>query len=126
MLFRYINVYDGMYYYTYSSGISCLKPAALMDMLGNNLAVRFIRQYSAQRNYDIKIFNPIEAGVFWNHTGWGGGGGHCAPLCFSFIYGPITTKLSMMVLWEQNLSNAIKFYRLGLQDYRITEKLLKQ
>ena len=26
--------------------------------------------------------NPIQAGVFWNHIGWGA---HCAPLCFSFF-----------------------------------------
>ena len=41
-------------------------------------------------------FNPIQAGLFWNHIGWGA---HCAPLCFSSICCPITTKLGMLVLW---------------------------
>ena len=48
-----------------------------------------------------KNINPIKAGVFWNHLGWGRGA-HCAPpFCFCFIRGPITTKLGMMVLWDK-------------------------
>ena len=46
-------------------------------------------------------FNPIQAGVFWYHIGWGAQwGAHCAPLRFSFICCPITTKLGMIVLWH--------------------------
>ena len=46
------------------------------------------------------IFNPIQAGLFWNHIGWGGG--HIVPpLCFSSICYPITTKLGMLVLWHK-------------------------
>ena len=33
------------------------------------------------------------------------GGAHCTPLCFSFICGPITTKLGMMVLWDKISQN---------------------
>ena len=43
--------------------------------------------------------NPIQAGVFWNHLGWGG---TLCPLCFSFICDQ--TKLGMdgmMVLWDK-------------------------
>ena len=43
-------------------------------------------------------FNPIQAGLFWNHIGWGA---HCAPLCFSSICCPITTKRGMLVLWHK-------------------------
>ena len=43
--------------------------------------------------------NPIQAGLFWNHIGWGG---HIVPpLCFSSICYPITTKLGMLVLWHK-------------------------
>ena len=47
----------------------------------------------------VKVINPIQAGLFWNHIGWGGA--HCAPLCFSSICCPITTKLGMLVLWHK-------------------------
>ena len=47
-----------------------------------------------------EMFNPIQAGLFWNHIGWGGG--HIVPpLCFSSICYPITTKLGMLVLWHK-------------------------
>ena len=26
------------------------------------------------------FLNPIQAGVFWNHIGWGGGGDNVSPL----------------------------------------------
>ena len=48
------------------------------------------------RNFN---FNPIQAGLFWNHIGWGGG--TLCPLCFSSICCPITTKLGMIVLWHK-------------------------
>ena len=48
----------------------------------------------------LSLVNPIQAGLFWNHIGWGGA--HCAPpLCFSSICYPITTKLGMLVLWHK-------------------------
>ena len=53
-----------------------------------------IIEKASEANFLI-TFNPSQAGVFWNPIGRGA---HCAPLCFSFICGPITTKLGMMVL----------------------------
>ena len=51
-----------------------------------------------KKKYIIHI-NPIQAGLFWNHIGWGG---HIVPpLCFSSICYPITTKLGMLVLWHK-------------------------
>ena len=47
----------------------------------------------------VSEINPIQAGLFWNHIGWGG---HIVPpLCFSSICYPITTKLGMLVLWHK-------------------------
>ena len=53
-------------------------------------------QLCMYKNY-ISI-NPVQAGLFWNHIGWGA---HCAPPCFSSICCPITTKLGMLVLWHK-------------------------
>ena len=48
--------------------------------------------------------NPIQAGPFWNHIGWGGGIVPPPP-CFSSICCPITTKLGMLVLWHKISQN---------------------
>ena len=52
----------------------------------------------------MHFFNPIQAGVFWNHIDWE----PLSPLRFSFVCGPITTKLAMMILWDENPSKAIE------------------
>ena len=55
----------------------------------------------------LRVINRIQAGVFWNHIGWGGGGILCPR--FSFICGPITAKFWHDGTLGQNLSKAIKF-----------------
>ena len=54
------------------------------------------------------ILNPIQDGVFWNHIGWGGDI-VSPPLCFSYICDLITSKLSMLVLWDKISQKPLKF-----------------
>ena len=54
----------------------------------------------------IQCFNPIQVGIFWLNTSWGA---KEPPLCFSLICYPITTKLSVMVLWDKISQKHLKF-----------------
>ena len=66
-------------------------------------------------------FNPVQAGVFWNHIGWGV---HCAPLRFSFICCPITTKLGMLVLWHKISQNSTRQIHSDVTMTSMTSSLL--
>ena len=64
-----------------------------------NVLVPRIHAEWAYLNYfwsTLKGFNPIQARVFCWYTGLGEGGTLC-PLLFSFIYCPVTIKLSMII-----------------------------
>ena len=67
-----------------------------------HLVFCYFKWFQVIPRQNVLAFNPIQAGVFWNHIGWGA---HCAPLCFSFICGPNTTNDGTL---GQNLSKAIK------------------
>ena len=53
-------------------------------------------------------FNPIQAGVFWNHIGWGGGGGGIVPPLFLLCLCSNYSKTWHDGTLGQNLSKAIK------------------
>ena len=68
-----------------------------VEKLFNNYKAKLSGQMV--KSLGCSIINPIQAGLFWNHIGWGG---HIVPpLCFSSICYPITTKLGMLVLWHK-------------------------
>ena len=45
-------------------------------------------QFGLRGNFRLLIsnLNSIQAGVFWNHIGWGGGGAHCVQCHILFLF----------------------------------------
>ena len=62
----------------------------------------------AEINYYLEAFNPIQAGVFWNHRGWGGGGGTLSPPLFLLYLWSNYNQTWHDGTLGQNLSKAIK------------------
>ena len=58
--------------------------------------IQFQLVYDKGQCAESSYLNPIQAGVFWNHIGWGV---HCAPSVSPLFV--VQLQLGMMVLWDK-------------------------